>query len=98
MYSIVDLLKFIFIRILWKGIKDITLTLYDDFEFNCMSLIRVAFAVAIICTLVAWISQQFHGYKFDDFSELVKLDIALAALYGVKKWTGRNNNDGQNSN
>lgn len=73
-------------HIIIKGLRDLTLTLYDDFEFNYISLPRVVFAVASICVVISWVGNQFFGYKFDGFTQLVGWATTSAAAYGVKKY------------
>lgn len=91
-----------------KGSRDLALTLYDDFEFKYISLPRVVFALASACVVISWVGNQFFGYKFDGFTQLVGWATTSAAAYGVKKYadsrtannstteTGGNQN-GQNS-
>jgi len=69
-----------------KAILDLLSTLYDDYEFKQMSLPRVGLAVGILMVMISGIAQQFFGYKFEYFPDLVKLVIALAATYGIKKY------------
>lgn len=87
------------LRLLKKMFRDVWSTVYDDFQFKYMSLPRLGLLVSIIAVVVSWIGEQFFGYKFQYFAELVKLVIALATAYVAKKWTdkGREYKDEQNS-
>lgn len=89
------------VRLMKKCSRDVWSTVYDDFKFEYMSLPRLGLFVALVATIISWIAEQFFGYKFQYFPELVKLVIALAAAYGVKKWTDKGReykNEQDNSN
>ena len=69
-----------------KGARDLVLTLYDDTEFEAMSLPRVIFFLSAICVIVAWVSAQFFHYTFTDFTILVGWASGNGATYVGKKF------------
>lgn len=68
---------------------DIVLTMYDDLEFRALSLPRLAFFLSIMAMMVSWIAEQFFGFSFSHFGELVGFVSASGATYVGKKWTER---------
>ena len=76
-----------------KIFSDLLLTLYDDFEFKFISLPRVVFAIASTSVIISWIGNQFFGYKFDGFTQLVAWATSCAGAYGVKKYTESKNSN-----
>lgn len=87
----------IVLQLIYKILRDLATTLYDDFDFQFMSLPRVGLGVSIFMVFVSWIAQQFYGYKFEYFPQLVQLVIALVAGYVGKKIVERGKDNGQNS-
>lgn len=70
-------------------------TLYEDQDFQVMSLPRLAFAASIIMYICAWIGDQFFKYRFDHFDALVGAIGACGASYVGKKYIeGRKTNNG----
>jgi len=67
-----------------KACRDILTTVYDDFNFQFMSLPRGAFFLSIFCVVISWYAQQFLGFKFEYFPELIKWALGCMAAYGVK--------------
>lgn len=68
-----------------KAIRDLFATLYDDNNFQQISLPRVIFALSCICVIIAWICDQFMGLKYANMTQLVVWSTANATAYGVKK-------------
>jgi len=69
-----------------KAIRDLTATLYDDQEYKVISLPRVVFAISVGCVIVAWITDQFLGFKYSNMSQLTQWSMANAAAYAAKKY------------
>ena len=74
-------------RFLKKGCRDLLSTLYDDNEFQVMSMPRVWCAISGLCVVIAWVAEQFYFLKFSAWVQLVSWATACLAAYGVKKYT-----------
>jgi hypothetical protein len=83
-------------KLIKKAFRDLTSTLYDDQNFQVMSLPRVALATSVICVIVAWVSDQFFGFKYANLSALIGWCGINAGAYVGKKFADngkQNNND-----
>lgn len=69
-----------------KFIKDLFRTLYDDNDFQQISLPRVVFAMSCICVIISWIADQFFEFKYSNMTQLVAWSTANASAYAVKKY------------
>lgn len=76
-------------KLVCKVVRDLCLTLYDDFQFKYISLPRVVFALSVVAVMTSWIAEQFFGYKFPNFSSLVTWCIACAGAYAAKKYSDK---------
>lgn len=76
-------------RFVRKALHDLTLTMYDDFNFRYMSAPRVWGWLAAISVTVAWIAEQFYGLKFSGWSQLVTWACACLGAYAAKKYADR---------
>ena len=54
-----------------KLFKDLWATLYDDQEYEVISLPRVVFALSVLMVLVAWVADQFFGFEYKNMTQLV---------------------------
>jgi hypothetical protein len=81
---------------MWKAIKwflrQLALTLYDDYDFQYISAPRVWAWLACIVVITAWIAEQFFNYKFAAWAQLVTWAVACLGAYGVKKVAERGEN------
>lgn len=68
-----------------KAFRDLAATLYDDNNFQQISLPRVVFALSCICVIIAWICDQFLSMKYANMTQLVGWSTANAGAYAVKK-------------
>lgn len=69
-----------------KIIKDLFRTLYDDNDFQQISLPRVVFAISCFCVIFAWVADQFFDFKYSNMTQLVAWSTANAGAYAVKKF------------
>lgn len=76
-------------KILLKFIKDLLLTLYDDTEFQAMSLPRLVFFLMSVAVLVSWVGEQFFGFKFPYFDDMITMNVAAGGWYAAKKWVDK---------
>ena len=79
--------------LLWLPFKimhDFTLMLYDDLEYNAMSLPRFCAFIMSVVVVIAWFFEQFYSYHFDHFNALTGLAATAWGAYGVKKVSGKN--------
>ena len=83
--------------ILKKAVLDLLSTLYDDYEFKYMSASRVWGWLACVVVIIAWIAEQFFGYKFSAWTQLIAWATACLGAYGVKKYSERGANTNGNS-
>lgn len=81
-----------------KFFRDLALIVYDDLEFHAMSLPRLAAALLTVAVFVSWISAQFFGFPFEDFSSLTILCAGVWGSYSFKKFTERNKTNGDGDN
>ena len=72
-----------------KLFLDLLRTLYDDNDFQQISLPRVVFALSCLCVLIAWIADQFFGFKYANMTQLVAWSTANAGAYAVKKYVDK---------
>ena len=76
-------------KIIKKAILDLLSTVYDDYQFQYMSMPRVWCAISGICIVIAWIAEQFYGLKFTGWTQLVSWGTACLGAYAVKKYTDK---------
>lgn len=69
-----------------KAFRDLAATLYDDNDFQQISLPRVIFALSCVCVVIAWICDQFIGLKYANMTQLVVWSTANAGAYAAKKY------------
>ena len=69
-----------------KILRDLLVTLYDDNDFQQISLPRVVFMLSTICVITAWVSDQFFGFKYANMTQLVAWSTASAGAYAAKKY------------
>lgn len=69
-----------------KFITDLLRTLYDDNDFQQISLPRVVFALSCLCVIISWIGDQFLKYEFKNFTQLVAWCVGNAGAYVGKKY------------
>ena len=81
-------LRYVF-YIFCKLVRDLALTLYDDFDFQYISLPRIAFATSIIAVVISWIADQFFGLKYAQFGSLVAWCTACGGAYAAKKFADK---------
>jgi hypothetical protein len=78
---------------MWKNVKwvlrQLALTLYDDFEFKHISLPRVWCAVSGLCIIVALIAELGFGIKFSGWTQLVAWASTCLTAYVGKKFSER---------
>lgn len=72
--------------IIKKILVDLASTLYDDQNFKFMSLPRILFAISSFCIVIAWLCDQFFGFKFANLSILTAWSGICAGAYGFKKF------------
>lgn len=72
-----------------KLFKDLWATLYDDQEYEVISLPRVVFALSVLMVLVAWVADQFFGFEYKNMTQLVGFSTASAAAYAAKKFADK---------
>ena len=72
-----------------KLFKDLWATLYDDQEYEVISLPRVVFALSVLMVLVAWVADQFFGFEYQNMTQLVGFSTASAAAYAAKKFADK---------
>lgn len=79
-----------------KFLTDLALIVYDDLDFHAMSLPRLAAALLTVAVFVSWVSAQFFGFPFEDFSSLTILCAGVWGSYSFKKFTERNKGNDEN--
>lgn len=76
---------------MWKNIKwflrQLALTLYDDFEFEHISLPRVWCAISGLCILITLFAELGFGIKFSGWTQLVAWASTCLGAYAAKKIT-----------
>ena len=72
-----------------KPLKDLALVVYDDLEFQAMSLPRIAAVVVTIVVLISWAAEQFFDLPYEHFDALAGVCGGIWASYAFKKWSGR---------
>ena len=75
--------------ILKKAFWDMASTLYEDQNYEVMSLPRLAFFVSIWLMVGSTIAEQFFGFAFSHYGELVGFVGASGASYVGKKFADR---------
>lgn len=73
------------IKLPWKILRSILLTMYDDFDFKYPSLPRMAAFALTLLVIVSVIGEQFFDKKYANFRELVGAAMAALASYVAKK-------------
>lgn len=76
-------------KLMLKFFKDLLLTIYDDTEFQAMSLPRLVFFLMSVAVIVSWVGEQFFGCPFKYFDQLVVMDVAAGGWYATKKWVDK---------
>ena len=76
-------------HMLRKAFFDMLSTCYEDQDFNVMSLPRLAFFLSIMLMVLCTIAEQFFGFAFSHYAELVGFVGASAASYVGKKYADR---------
>jgi len=69
-----------------KAIRDILSTLYDDNDFKIMSAPRIWGWLSCLTVVEACIGEQYFGFKFSGWTQLVAWATACLGAYGVKKY------------
>ena len=72
-----------------KAFFDMLSTCYEDQDFKVMSLPRLAFFVSIWLMVGSTIAEQFFGFAFSHYGELVGFVGASGASYVGKKFADR---------
>lgn len=73
------------IKLPWKILRSILLTMYDDFDFKYPSLPRMAAFALTLLVIISVIGEQFFDKKYANFRELVGAAMAALASYVAKK-------------
>ena len=75
------------LKYIYKLLRDLLLTLYDDFDFKYISLPRVWCAISGLCVVIAWIAEQFFGLKFSGWTQFVSWACTCLGAYAAKKYS-----------
>lgn len=80
-------------KLIRKAARDLASTLYDDFDFNYISLPRVWCAISGLCVVVAWVAEQFFELKFSGWTQLVAWASTCLGTYAAKKYVEKRRAD-----